>query len=1141
MLEAKHLKKTYKTKGGVEVHALDDVSVSFPEKGMVFLLGKSGSGKSTLLNVLGGLDKVDEGEIIIKGKNSKDFSGADFDSYRNTFIGFIFQEYNILNEFNIEQNISLALQLQGKPNDKAAVEAILDQVDLKGLGKRKPNTLSGGQKQRVAIARALIKNPEIIMADEPTGALDSNTGKQVFDTLKKLSQSKLVIVVSHDRDFAEIYADRIIELSDGKIISDSTKEKIASKVATENVNVVRDNIIAIKDASKITEADLRFIVSSLKGQKGEVLLTSGSKDLALVKQAVKIKEDNSSEVFADTKAVEVKQYDGKQTKFIRSHLPASRAMKMGISSVKTKPIRMIFTTILTTVALTMFGVTSALMLFKESYSVSRALQSSQYTAEFIKKEVDYTYTSYEEDIASGVATEQYSYDWHDDGKFSKAELESMSKHGLKFAGVFGSDINIDVRKEPDTELYTLYPKFFGLSDAGKQFLIDSGFSFESGDYPTKDDEIAISKYTYGVLKNSLEVTSTSQAVGKYITIRSQKYKITGVISFGNLPEKYDELDKETITLNDKEKRDLENEFDDYIQSSFHAIGFVSDSFYETNKNKLNLASYERGKNIYEYSYYVNGIDMNMGQIPNWEINEDNGRNMLFDDQYNNYKDLVSFYDLEGNPTQHKALADNEVYAPYNYLWQASIEVNYRYANVASSLLMNCGPYDSELYNLTDEERVDLYDTINRYRDNVYNGDYYPDGYDKDVDFNKIKAFVNKYHAKVADKIYFEKKASSLLNAFYSRCDVDGVNHEDYDTIIEKIQNVGIGNSQLHDYTNYEEIKTFLKVDKNQLLYHRDLVELASRYNDKNLTSISDIVNKYYSNETVSPSEYNTLKTFIDGVHFREYNIIESVYEETTLGYQDIDVAFNASVKSTTYVGYRNYHDETGKLDIVGYYLSSDGYNDDSYIVTKNFAKTKGKLQGTKYYSTQTSTYVEEENSIYRGAISNTTFTQEQVDVMIEDHGNYRIKMTDSTYRNIAVFVNLIATLKTIFLIIGIVFGVFAALMLLNFISSSITSKIKEIGILRAVGARGSDLFKIFFSESGFVSAICIVISIVASIFICRYLNTEIAGNFGFQMLNFGVINIGLIIAGAVVIAFIGTFIPVLIASKKPPVESIRTL
>ena len=198
MLEVKNLIKKYSGKGGVTVKALDDVSVKFPETGMVFLLGRSGSGKSTLLNVAGGLDKPDGGEVIVKGRSSKNFSAADFDSYRNTFVGFVFQEYNILNEFTIEQNIALALQLQNKPNDKKAVNDLLKLVDLEGYGKRKPNTLSGGQKQRVAIARALIKNPEIIMADEPTGALDSNTGKQVLDTLKKLSETKLVIVVSHD-------------------------------------------------------------------------------------------------------------------------------------------------------------------------------------------------------------------------------------------------------------------------------------------------------------------------------------------------------------------------------------------------------------------------------------------------------------------------------------------------------------------------------------------------------------------------------------------------------------------------------------------------------------------------------------------------------------------------------------------------------------------------------------------------------------------------------------------------------------------------------------------------------------------------------------------------------------------------------
>ena len=251
MIEVKILKKTYVTKGNVVTKALDDVSLKFPEKGLVFLLGKSGSGKSTLLNICGGLDRPDSGEIIIMGRSSSTFSGSDFDSYRNTFIGFIFQEYNILNEFNIEENLSLALELQGKKANKEKVKELLEAVDLVGFEKRKPNTMSGGQKQRVAIARALIKEPKIIMADEPTGALDSKTGKQVFDTLKKLSETHLVIVVSHDREFAEIYGDRIIELKDGQVLSDETKTHIEAKALNENIAIIGDNTLSIKAGSKL--------------------------------------------------------------------------------------------------------------------------------------------------------------------------------------------------------------------------------------------------------------------------------------------------------------------------------------------------------------------------------------------------------------------------------------------------------------------------------------------------------------------------------------------------------------------------------------------------------------------------------------------------------------------------------------------------------------------------------------------------------------------------------------------------------------------------------------------------------------------------------------------------------------------------
>ncbi len=219
MLQVKNLRKEYVTNKSVVTTALDGVTLNFPETGMVFILGKSGSGKSTLLNLCGGLDKPSSGEIILNGKSCKDFKEKDFDLYRNTFAGFVFQEYNIVEEYTVEENVALALELQGKRN-KQEVAKILEEADLFDLAARKANTLSGGQKQRVAIARALVKQPQIILADEPTGALDSQTGTQIFDLLKKYSENRLVLVVSHDRDFAERYADRIIELQDGKVLSD---------------------------------------------------------------------------------------------------------------------------------------------------------------------------------------------------------------------------------------------------------------------------------------------------------------------------------------------------------------------------------------------------------------------------------------------------------------------------------------------------------------------------------------------------------------------------------------------------------------------------------------------------------------------------------------------------------------------------------------------------------------------------------------------------------------------------------------------------------------------------------------------------------------------------------------------------------
>ena len=220
MLEVKNLKKTYRMKGGEEVQALKGVSFTLPDTGIIFILGKSGSGKSTLLHILGGLDVPDEGEIVLDGKSSSGFLEKDWDDYRNRFVGFVFQEYNLLPEFTVRDNIGIALELQKKKTEDGKIDEILKKVGLEHMEKRRPTQLSGGQRQRVAIARALIKDPKLTLADEPTGALDAKTGKEILTLLKELSKEKLVVVVSHDEEFAHTFGDRILEIADGEIVKD---------------------------------------------------------------------------------------------------------------------------------------------------------------------------------------------------------------------------------------------------------------------------------------------------------------------------------------------------------------------------------------------------------------------------------------------------------------------------------------------------------------------------------------------------------------------------------------------------------------------------------------------------------------------------------------------------------------------------------------------------------------------------------------------------------------------------------------------------------------------------------------------------------------------------------------------------------
>ena len=281
MIEVRELKKEYRT-GDFVQKALDGVSVTFRDNEFVAVLGPSGSGKTTLLNILGGLDTADSGEIIINGTSTREYKSADWDTYRNHRIGFVFQSYNLIPHQTVRANVELAMTLTGVGAEerRTRAEEALDRVGLKGHENKKPSQLSGGQMQRVAIARALVNNPEIVLADEPTGALDTETGIQVMNLLREIAKDRLVIMVTHNPALAEKYASRIITLKDGAILEDN------KAVTVDELNAAARTKIGESDAGNKTSMSFRTALSlsfsNLMSKKGRTALTAFAGSIGII-------------------------------------------------------------------------------------------------------------------------------------------------------------------------------------------------------------------------------------------------------------------------------------------------------------------------------------------------------------------------------------------------------------------------------------------------------------------------------------------------------------------------------------------------------------------------------------------------------------------------------------------------------------------------------------------------------------------------------------------------------------------------------------------------------------------------------------------------------------------------------------------
>lgn len=768
MIKISNLMKVYKPKKGVPVYAINDVSLDLGDKGLVFILGKSGSGKSTLLNLIGGLDKYDRGDIIIKGKSTEKFSQSNFDSYRNTYVGFVFQEYNMLDELNVGANIALAIELQGRKATNEEINEILETLDLAGYGKRRINELSGGQKQRIAIARALVKKPEIILADEPTGALDSETGKQLFNTLKKLSEEKLVIVVSHDRETAETYGDRIIELSDGKIIKDVTK--VATSVINDEFEQAtkfnNENDLLVKEGYELTLEDLALINEHLKQNES----------LNIIKTNVMGDAKGKAE-FAPTESNLTNDKIYEDFKMVKSKLPAKMAAKMGASNLTHKKIRLAITIVLSVAAFTLFAIADSLAAYKKVDVITNSIIDGNVDYLAINKSVEVlreysNNNTYVEKRGFKLREEDLTY------------VQSELKMELK--PIFSEGSGEEHSSLYDNNFYAHeYNSFYkniisGFTYLSLEEIANLGFSLE-GNLPVNDNEIVVTDYTYQIFKEwgynaylnkifnkdnpptaaDFQITTKADLIGKKILIYSrdseeQTYYVSGV-----LDTNFDTSRYESLKLPDEQNSyTLESEFARILNFSYHTLGIISQNHYDTwvkNSNKyLRLGG--------TFSYYLKKQWEDYEEHRSFEKvyklgNYERGQYTFFnesktklneDEVILSYETFMRFFSKNIIYNEEEMDFSNLFWVYSNEALEQYVSSNYLEAEELYDLTRTTGPYPSD-YEFSSEEKIIVYRDYLRQQTNE--GKY-------------INEYGSKSFSDIKIDVWNEKMVNALRENFY---------------------------------------------------------------------------------------------------------------------------------------------------------------------------------------------------------------------------------------------------------------------------------------------------------------------------------------------------------------------------------------
>ena len=1239
MLEIRNVSKIYRSKTGEEVKALDNVSISFPETGMVFILGKSGSGKSTLLNVMGGLDSYDGGEFIIKGKSSNDFVGSDFDAYRNTFIGFIFQEYNVLDDFTVGANIGLALELQGKKATDEAVNGILAQVDLLNYAKRKPNELSGGQKQRVAIARALVKDPEIIMADEPTGALDSNTGKQIFDTLKELSKTKLVLIVSHDRDFAERYADRIVELADGKIIEDVTKHEHQAERVSEGVHRINDHILRIESGYKLTAKDLEMINAYLAKNSGDVLLSGDGRVNEELRSAAGISKDGATTVFEGTdpeKDIKTKKYEKDETKFIRSRLPMKNAIKMGSSSLKHKKFRLFMTILLSFISFAMFGLSSTVAAYEQISGATASMLDSHVRNASVTVGVRHS-TLYDDGDQSH---------YYQEAGINEEDIKYLNEQtGLNFVPVYtgspyshggGFSMNAHMIAYEDNTVYN--GKLTGFVNLTQDEMNKTGFQV-IGRLPTSDTEIAITEFMYrqfneyGFQNNTVKPAqkvdagkltmnndgSSNDIIGKKISFQINDYMhgktstldltIVGVIKTEFDYTRYDKfLPKDEAEQQQGREEEsvfdmvLMNEIEYELNYGFHALGFAT-------KTAIDKIAASSANHYVQVGTHMSGWNSSLSLVLKNSFTGGDGSgkgesgslgSMSQVAGFDNLSQFGEIFFIDGR-TDGK-LKDNEVLISSNYmnaLIPSAMKITLTDAHV-QTLAGICGV-----------ENWDATDTAQSFWDRLIVAKYMEYAAEQLTDSAVLSAvqedaqnagYIGELKVYWADRLMSSytynpggignfKNQDELKNELYDELwtafikDFYGITESFADTLTsdEKRLFAEMLRNFYAEDLEYEIQRWEIQENLRSMLASKEFESKKTQFLAEGSAMIDLFIESGYSSEIDSITAWNALNTGDDEWSYEQEWRMRQFYMHYYLNgqyEQHYDTVYdpqytNAEFEemASTYLLNMSGLTEQELLNSLTVELMENNYKNDSNTAVSGMNLTvAGFFENANhsdvfisdtvlaYYRQWYSDMVKaeggegrvEDNAVHADGIwafaiapmpKEEAIVSKLAALHYAEEGldlDLKFEMNNAVMATLGMFDDIIEVISQVFLWVGLGLALFSSFLLMNFISTSISYKKREIGILRAVGARSSDVFKIFFSEAFIIAIINFVLATAASLTTVLVLNNYMRNQgINITLLSFGIVQVLIMLGISVLVAAIASFLPVYKIAHKKPVDAIK--